>query len=71
MLSAYRDEDADDSTLFICWSILKSELMVTPRIDSASTLIAPRKTVEMCLVVPFFTTSGLQFIFSCMTFIGD
>ena len=62
MLSAYRDEDAEDNTLFICWFIFKSELMVTPRMDSASTLIAPGKTVGMCLVVPFFATI-ISFVF--------
>ena len=38
MLRAYSDDEAEDSTLFMCWCILRSELMVTPRIQSDSTL---------------------------------
>src|SRR6218665_4039953 len=41
VLRAYNDDEAEDRTLFMCWSILRSELMVTPRIHSDSTLIAP------------------------------
>ena len=29
VLRAYNDDEAEDRTLFMCWSILRSELMVT------------------------------------------
>src|SRR6218665_4082083 len=34
VLRAYSYDEAEDSTLLMCWSILRSELMVTPRIQS-------------------------------------
>jgi len=39
VLRAYNDDEVEDSTLFICSSILRLEQMVTPRIHSDSTLI--------------------------------
>ena len=40
VLRVYNDDEAEDKTLFVCWSILRSKLMVTLRIQSDSTLIA-------------------------------
>ena len=38
----------------MCWSILRSELMVTPSIHSDSTLIAPGMIAGTSFVVPLF-----------------
>src|SRR6218665_3261663 len=31
LIRAYNNDEAEDMSLFMCWSILRSELMVTPR----------------------------------------
>src|SRR6218665_50770 len=54
VVRAYSDDKVEDSTLFMCWSILRSELMETPRIHSDSTLIAPGMIAGMSFVVPIF-----------------
>ena len=51
MSKAKSVEEAVDNTLLMCWSILRSEHMVTPRIHMASTLDAPGMIVGMCLEV--------------------
>src|SRR6218665_2492277 len=54
VLMAYNDDEAEDITLFMCWSILRLELVVTPRIHSDSTLIAPGMIAGTSFVIPFF-----------------
>src|SRR6218665_3533937 len=53
-LRAYNDDEAEDRALFMCWSILISDLMVTSRIHSDSTLIAPGMIAGTSFVVPLF-----------------
>ena len=50
----YNDDEAENSTLFMCSSILRLELMVTLRIHSDSTMIAPGMIAGTSVVVPLF-----------------
>lgn len=57
--SDYSEVEAVDSTLLICQSILRSELIVAPCKDIDSTLVAPLTMMGICLVLINFRDTSI------------